>query len=122
MTNQRPLPNNNSSPSIALPQDVAQQRAAQAQAQHAIMQVKLNVAAGVLGQLIGSNDPANSKWIRQRPDESDQSHQARVRESCDRTADLAIQYADSLLVAMGIAERKEEGTDAGSEVGIQDPT
>jgi len=102
--NHRPQPN--SAAGLSLPKDVAQQRAAQQQMQQQVHAMLLNLSGQVLCQLV-RDDASQLDRLRQRTEESDESHRERLTATCDQTAAVAAQYAESLLHTLGVTKRPE---------------
>jgi hypothetical protein len=96
----------NNGPGLALPQDVAQQRAAQQQRAQAAHSMLINISTGVLCQLAHA-DELRADWSRQRTNESTESHGERLQIRCDETAVLAAKYGEALLNVLGITHRPE---------------
>ena len=101
------MPNNqhpNNAPGLALPQDVAQQRAAQQQRAQSAHSMLINISTGVLCQLAHA-DELRADWSRQRTNESTESHNERLQLRCDETAGLAARYGEALLNVLGVTQR-----------------
>jgi len=108
MMNQNQQPRPNGGPGLSLPQDVAQQRAAQQQIQQQVRGMLVNISTGVLVHLAQA-DQQRQDWSRQRTDESDESHDKRLQQRCDETAVLAAKYGEALLNVLGLTRRPEPG-------------